>query len=767
MDFPTSDASPDDRQTVTFDNHVRKGAMRTLSFTKTLYDVEGKKIDSDPNNPVFDFRLSLGSENDNDSELTLANMQTYYVKDKKGNYCRWDSSTGTFISIGKTDYTKLTDAQKKQAAFHTSINGAISHIPVDYTVEVRDLLIDSKFNVTERDYEVPDGYSWRQYLLNGEEVSGAAQNAGVTGAIPEDTDASDPRVEIQNYKGWGITVNKVWTDKDFMDSHDAIYFAVYTKDKTTGELTLVENTLRQMGTGTTSLYWYFDRLSNNASFDDHVIREVKITNGTPIVDDNGFVTNAGAESLTFEPVGDNDGISVKATPTVNQMEESFDYTVTYQQGDVSETDDNIRLDTVTNSRPGIRIVKTAWNGSTPLAGAVFTLKMQQGGAEKDVGRASYTSNADGLATIAYLPAGEGTFTLTETKSPAGYAGLTGAVTITKAADGTITISGQEADSLAYSYTAATDTSDDEVITIRNKPFELKAVKVDASNETPLEGVQFALYRQVKSSGGEMIRDYYPMDGYTDLVSGADGVIPGVTQELIPGTYYLHETKALDAYKPIETDICFTISETGVVTMMDGDLEDRTFASEEDQDGEVTYTITVRNAEAWQKLQIQKVDIADTDRTLQDAKFDLYKVGTDGNRSERALYTELTSNSEGMLVYTKDDGTGVTLDLPVGVYHLVETSAPAGYNIKAQPVVITVTSTNVTYDEGTTLSQSGSGRSYDPETKVYTLIVSNSAGYELPSTGGPGTRRFTISGSILILGAGVMLWMRRRRLHHHY
>ena len=37
------------------------------------------------------------------------------------------------------------------------------------------------------------------------------------------------------------------------------------------------------------------------------------------------------------------------------------------------------------------------------------------------------------------------------------------------------------------------------------------------------------------------------------------------------------------------------------------------------------------------------------------------------------------------------------------------------------------------------------------------------GPELPSTGGPGTRLFTILGSILILGAGVLLWRRRRTI----
>ena len=45
--------------------------------------------------------------------------------------------------------------------------------------------------------------------------------------------------------------------------------------------------------------------------------------------------------------------------------------------------------------------------------------------------------------------------------------------------------------------------------------------------------------------------------------------------------------------------------------------------------------------------------------------------------------------------------------------------------------------------------------------AYKII--NDAGVELPSTGGPGTRLFTILGSILILGAGVLLWRRRRMI----
>ena len=44
-----------------------------------------------------------------------------------------------------------------------------------------------------------------------------------------------------------------------------------------------------------------------------------------------------------------------------------------------------------------------------------------------------------------------------------------------------------------------------------------------------------------------------------------------------------------------------------------------------------------------------------------------------------------------------------------------------------------------------------------------IVNQTFGGYELPSTGGPGTRLFTILGSILILGAGVLMWRKRRTI----
>ena len=45
---------------------------------------------------------------------------------------------------------------------------------------------------------------------------------------------------------------------------------------------------------------------------------------------------------------------------------------------------------------------------------------------------------------------------------------------------------------------------------------------------------------------------------------------------------------------------------------------------------------------------------------------------------------------------------------------------------------------------------------------YTLTVTNSSGYELPSTGGEGTAAFLIAGTTLALTSGAILTHRKRK-----
>ena len=100
-----------------------------------------------------------------------------------------------------------------------------------------------------------------------------------------------------------------------------------------------------------------------------------------------------------------------------------------------------------------------------------------------------------------------------------------------------------------------------------------------------------------------------------------------------------------------------------------------------------------------------------------------------NGSETGAVESFTTVASGKIVIK-----GVDLDK----YTLVETAAPAGYNTLKDPVEVTVLATN-----------------------ALTVEVPNASGTELPSTGGMGTTIFYVLGSILVLGAAVLLVTKKR------
>ena len=230
------------RSKVDYVNNVRPGAMRTLSITKALYDQTGQNpLHYADDKTLFTFRLYLGDENADPADLPLANLYSYYIKDPNGYYCRWNASQQRFESLGMKDYGELlayfeanswTEAQKETVIFKTSMNGSISKIPVDYTVEVRDLIITTKYKVEERAGEIPRGYT----LRSGDGYTRVdLEPEDTTGDIPySDTirKDEDPQIQVRNQLGWGLTAQKIWTDKDFMRDRDPIYFAIYLKTRT-------------------------------------------------------------------------------------------------------------------------------------------------------------------------------------------------------------------------------------------------------------------------------------------------------------------------------------------------------------------------------------------------------------------------------------------------------------------------------------------------------------------------------------------------------
>lgn len=777
-DFAVEYDTPEERRKVDYDNHVDPNALRTLKITKQLYDADSVTLLSREDDPTtFSFRLYLGTEND--EEPTLTNMHEYHVMNEQGFYCKWDNVSQNFVSLGVSDWAEVSDEDKTAATFTTSPNGSISKIPAGYSIVIHELVVGSKFKVEERAYELPEGYTLREQdgytRVEGSYFTeeGESANAGII------RDNSSPEIEVRNQRGWGLTARKIWSDADYMESHAAIQMAVFIENED-GSLDMVPDSLKTLDPGAETLYWYYDSLAEGTTFDKYVIREV-VTDGSQVtIIDQG-------EKLVVN--GKQQGESEAR---------DYTYSASYTQGRITgskEGLENVRTDTVTNARSGIVIRKMQWDGTSPLKGATFVLKDADG---NKVGQDKYVSDTDGLVTVAYLANGE--YTLTETGTPNGYQGIPGDLMIT--VDGSeVEISGAAGVLEMCELKLPTETEGDEdniddeddmqmpEITVRNRRMHLEAIKT-GEEQALLSGAHFALYRQVIGGDGNPRKDYAPLTDYTDLVTGENGVIPMITEALAAGTYYLTETDAPSGYDKLTQDVLFTIHADGTVSIAENQGQLCSLASKEEE-GVITYTLTVSNVKALRKIQIKKADIADPLNTaLEGAEFDLYKV-TDGVREEKPMYTGLRSGNDGLLAA----GNVKIFELENGTYHLVETKAPDGYNMKTEAVVITITdrpagtqggspetsepgngsetsesgndsgtqgTAVISYDDQTSFSRSGEGVIYDPENDLYTIHVTNAGGYELPSTGGPGTGLIYLLGILLTAFAGAGLAMRRRR-----
>ena len=571
-DFSIDYAPASERARVAFVNEVDPDALRTLTITKKLYREDGvTAIRPTEDASAFGFRLYLGTEFD--ADLSAADMHTYHVKDPDGSYCSWDAAQQRFVPIGKTDYTALSAEEKAAVSFTTSMNGSISRIPAFYTVEIREVLAGTRYSVEERENEIPDGYSLQKYVLynDASDAAPAAESdVPVQGTF---VSRQDPHVDVCNLRGWGLRVNKQWSDAGYMDARDDIWFAVYTDDGT-GSLTLVDGSIRQMKQNQSTLYWYYLKLPvSGISFDNYLIREVRIIN--PTVGAGGVVT--AYDSVTT--VGNGEKMQTGGRQKGETVFSDFTYTVLYEKGTVSP-DSNVRVDTVTNNRPGIELKKQDGSGR-PLAGVEFDLKDENG---SRIG--TFVSDASGLITVAFLR-DDVDYTLTETKTPQGYHGLQGPLTL-RLHNGTVAVSGAEPEDYELTQGQGRTPS----LTVRNHPYTFRAVKTDGDSHEPLEGVTFALHRQIKVDGVTSV-DLNPMPGFEELTTNADGIIPKLDNTLPAGTYELREKETAEEYQKLEEYILFTISPTGSVSL-GTHSEAVTLEEKKETDGSVGYTMTVCN-----------------------------------------------------------------------------------------------------------------------------------------------------------------------------
>ena len=100
----------------------------------------------------------------------------------------------------------------------------------------------------------------------------------------------------------------------------------------------------------------------------------------------------------------------------------------------------------------------------------------------------------------------------------------------------------------------------------------------------------------------------------------------------------------------------------------------------------------------------------------------------------------------------------------GEYKLTETTTPSGYNT-IDPIVFTITAEHDILSDSPVLKSlngtDGSEFTMTSSEGTLTANVVNKKGSTLPETGGIGTTIFYVLGSILVLGAVILLVTRRR------
>lgn len=163
-------------------------------------------------------------------------------------------------------------------------------------------------------------------------------------------------------------------------------------------------------------------------------------------------------------------------------------------------------------------------------------------------------------------------------------------------------------------------------------------------------------------------------------------------------------------------------------------------------------------EEYGKITILKHQEGDESVVLKGAQFKVYRLATPEeieaeeakgedselltttyNETECALLPATDAEGKEVVLESDKDGLATTGDMEYGLYFLVETKAPIGYNVLEKPLAAWVTT----------------------ESEDIAVNVPNQTIFLLPETGGIGTGIFTVAGSIIMCLALAMILFRKR------
>lgn len=311
-------------------------------------------------------------------------------------------------------------------------------------------------------------------------------------------------------------------------------------------------------------------------------------------------------------------------------------------------------------------------------------------------------------------------------------------------------------------------------------------------DTLPQGIEFVRFEQVYLEGhdGNLVHTFYDREKSTEWPSG----VKAANSEK---TVTLEFEDLLTAYPAVLPTQKIVVKYSARVTR-DALIADSMtnsvyveFSNDPNADGSGTPPTgktpeDVAHAFTFQ-INVDKYDADDKDKKLEGAEFKLYYERTESDSVVKyyaqVVTEEMIANGEVIndtavdaddlgVVYgwTKDESQASVLDtdaagmislrgLDEGIYYLKETKAPAGYNLMETPVKIEIIPTYT--ESGTSVNVSVNYKVDDIEQEDNTVGVRNSSGSTLPVTGGVGTTLFYVLGSLICIGAVVLLITKKR------
>ena len=470
------------------------------------------------------------------------------------------------------------------------------------------------------------------------------------------------------------------------------------------------------------------------------------------------VTKPGFESCGAEGV--EDMITNAPKYPVNQ-----DATLKYQikdeegkLGDVKEV--HFPIPEVRGLLYDIPLKKTDLDETTKLLpGAEFILKDADG---KQVGDKITTADGDlkGTATFAGLP--WGTYTIWEMKAPEGYQSVgkdgksVGQVTVCYTEERSKLLPGEDGQVDFSSMTLRPESAGHMVYyssITQKEAGEEERVPVTITNEKIPP-----ILLEKKWEGDEDTPELRP-DEVTFIVSGIDKSTG--EQKEVEVTFGKNDEnqwrKQCDDIFEAET---YTVTEKADGTLKNYTASGCVETTETGTTGKTVRVYTITNTMVEQQVLILKKSMESGDEAsyLNGAEFSLYDTDPGEEGAEPVEPMEGKKN----LVSTKveeQDGVIYTDTLPAGTYWLVETKEPDGYDKLKKPVKITVDADGIKVLDPNW--PNATEQVIEVEDGKYTISILNSAGYELPETGGPGTIMYTFGG-LAIIAAGLVYALSMKR-----